>query len=57
MGQYGEIRESMDSAGSLLDGRHCKRHSSDCTALPSEETVSFKESFFAWSGLSLYELP
>lgn len=57
LGHWGVPTESMYSAGFSLGGRHCEKHSSGCTALLFEETVNFKESYFAWSGLTLFEFP
>lgn len=43
--------------GLFLKGRHGEKHSSDCAALPFEEIVEFKDIYYAWSELSLFELP
>lgn len=48
----------MDFAGSFFfDRRYHERHGSEGTALAFKETVKLEESYFGWSGVSLFELP
>lgn len=57
LGHWVEPRASTDSARSVLGGIHYERHSSDCSELPFQETASFRERHFMWSGLLLFEFP
>lgn len=56
LGHWDEVRKSMDYEGPFSDGRHCERHRSVSTSLSFEQTFNFNESYFAWSGLLLFEL-